>query len=57
MLAIIGITAQIVDWRFGIGLIIGSLLTFRYIVVGIYHPIIREMEAISDASKDESDGA
>lgn len=31
---------------FGAGLLVGVALTLRYVVVGIYHPIIREMEAI-----------
>lgn len=30
---------------FGAGLLVGVGLTLRYVVVGIYHPIIREMEA------------
>lgn len=40
---------HVIDYRFGVGLFIGFLLTFRYVVVGIYHPIIREMEATKDA--------
>lgn len=55
MWVIIDAIAQIVDWRFGAGLLVGVVLTFRYIVVGIYHPIIREMEAMGDAQGDDTD--
>lgn len=31
-----------VDLRFATGLFVGIVLTLRYVVIGIYHPIIRD---------------
>ena len=49
MWAVFLFMAQVIDYRFGVGLLLGFLLTFRYVVIGIYHPIILEMEVGRDA--------
>jgi len=53
MWAMIEIIAHVLDLRFAAGLFVGFILTFRYIVIGVYHPIIRDMEANNaDANND-----
>ncbi len=43
---------EVFDWRFFAGLVVGVALTFRYVVVGLYHPIIRELAEGTDDDKD-----
>lgn len=41
-----GKVSILIDFKFFLGLIVGGVLTFRYVVVALYHPIIREQEKI-----------
>lgn len=52
--AVIEAIAHIIDWRFGVGLAVGIALTLRYVVIGIYHPIIKGMEGADDARTDDN---
>jgi hypothetical protein len=45
--------AMLIHWQFGAGLVVGFILTLRYVVIGFYHPIMREMEALRDARKND----
>lgn len=45
---------SVIEWRFGLGLAVGCALTLRYVVVGIYHPIIREQIAQNEVIGDET---
>lgn len=50
MEALIHSVASVIDWRFAVGLVAGVVVTLRYVVVAVYHPIIREMQR--NAGKD-----
>lgn len=39
--------------KFMLGLFIGAVLTFKYVVVTIYHPIIRDQQRQIDALTDK----
>ncbi len=54
MQVVIDSILAVVDWRFAAGLAVGCLLTLRYVVIGIYHPIIRDqMEQNATRRRDD----
>lgn len=53
MWAIIEAVTHVIDWRFGLGLLLGFILTLRYVVIGIYHPMLRDMEGANSAQSDD----
>ena len=47
------IILPLLDWRFVAGLVVGIICTFRYIVIGVYHPIIRELEGLLNGKQND----
>lgn len=54
MTELVHIIADVIDWRFTIGLIFGFLLTLIYVVLGLFFPLIRELKEFIRAEDDKS---